>query len=238
MVTQPTHARLVTMVEAATEAGVTIEMVLNNIVNGEYHAYGRHLGLGLIRKIPPECFMLLPTSRLPPGMRYATEAEIRQYDQACSLMTNPWTPPNLPPGVVFSDFVDQEEDYAQAFLVTPRVIDTWFDAAASIIWVERKREWTDVRVERLAESTTFETPRRSGAAGRPTSKSLIQHEHERRIGTGEALNGLTIEATVLQNWLRNRYPQEVQMQVGTIETAIRDRHRQAGLTGRGAKPRN
>jgi hypothetical protein len=77
----------------------------------------------------------------------------------------------------------------------------------------------------------------SGAPGRPTSKHLVQAEHTRRVAVGEAVRGVTREATILHTWLQRNHKKMPQMSVNTIENAIRKAHRAAGLIGKIELPR-
>jgi hypothetical protein len=155
-----------TIAAAAAEAGVGIKVMLIWIVAGTYRAYGRHRGLGLFKVIPRHEFAELPISRLPPEMRYATESELMKLREEQSALESghatdaqraEWWKgkfAHLSDGVVAPDYVEQELDRFYAFYLAPRLRDTWFDVERDIIYADDKREWTDVRVERVADAAT------------------------------------------------------------------------------------
>jgi hypothetical protein len=193
--TRPTPP-LVTIAEAAAEAGVTVDVIVDELAAGKRRAYGRRRGVGLLDPIPRNHFSE-PLSRLPPGVRYATKAEMSRLmeeqsalkgGRATETQMGEWWEgrfAHLPAGVVASDYVEQEEDYAHAFYVAPRLVDTWFEAEAAIIYADGKPEWADIRVESLTHAT-----------------SMPRDVNRRRPGHAESKRGRkpydwkTIEATV------------------------------------------
>lgn len=66
----------------------------------------------------------------------------------------------------------------------------------------------------------------SGVSGRPTSRSLIVVEMERRHGAGLLEESLAKEAAELSTWLQATHPQAPQMIPKTIEEAIRTEYRE------------
>jgi hypothetical protein len=146
----PNSDLLMTVAEAAAEAGVGVDEILHQIFARAYRAYGKCRGQGLVKAIPRHDFACLPTSRLPPGTRYATEEEMRAFNDARASAICPWEFPELPAGVVAPDYVEQTEDHFRAFYAYPNEgvpVDTWFDVEGSIIYADGKPYWTDVRVE-------------------------------------------------------------------------------------------
>lgn len=61
----------------------------------------------------------------------------------------------------------------------------------------------------------------SGAAGRPTSKHLVQTEYLRRAEAGEACASITEEGKALSAWLSEAHRHLARMTPGTVENAIR-----------------
>jgi hypothetical protein len=239
MSTQPISRGLITVAEAAAEASVSVAEILRQVVVGAYRAYGRRRAGGLIGPIPRNEFAELPTSRLPPGTRYATEAEMRVFEDAHASAICPWDFPELPAGVVAQDYAEQAEGYFRAFYVYPdegAPVDTWFDVKASIIYADGKPEWTDVRVERLAPlkagdletSGGDEQPIYStGLPGRRTSIQLIEIELDRRIAElrpGETLGEDIKEvATSLSDWLRTEHTKAPPATWKTIANNLREK---------------
>jgi hypothetical protein len=66
---------------------------------------------------------------------------------------------------------------------------------------------------------------RTGAPGRPTSRSLVEREFERRRDAGETLETLIAEARALSAWLGKEYPHYAQMTEKTIANCIRVSYR-------------
>lgn len=65
----------------------------------------------------------------------------------------------------------------------------------------------------------------TGAPGRPTSKQLVVAEYQARIHDKRNETVLKREAETLAAWLAENHPSAPRMRVGTIENAIRERHR-------------
>jgi hypothetical protein len=65
----------------------------------------------------------------------------------------------------------------------------------------------------------------TGAPGRPTSKQLVVAEYQARIHDKRHETVLKREAETLAAWLAENHPSAPRMSVGTIENAIRERHR-------------
>jgi hypothetical protein len=68
---------------------------------------------------------------------------------------------------------------------------------------------------------------RTGVAGRPTSRQLVEREHGRRLSAGEAYGSVAQEARQLAAWLTLHHPEAPAMTAGTIENTIRAAHRRA-----------
>lgn len=66
---------------------------------------------------------------------------------------------------------------------------------------------------------------RTGAPGRPSGMHLVLAEHQRRMASGEALRGLSDEASCLANWLARTYSMVPQPSTKTIANKIGPAHR-------------
>ena len=104
-----------------------------------------------------------------------------------------------------------------------------------LVELREERAAVDARAEQTAFAR-WGIPKSVGAVdqtrpvGRPTPKTLIAAELERRISQNECEQGVAAEARALKSWLSVQHPDEPQVTADTIEINIRDRFRGAKTT--------
>jgi hypothetical protein len=70
---------------------------------------------------------------------------------------------------------------------------------------------------------------KTGAAGRPSSRHLVEAEFKRRKASGDQASSLGDEARFLADWLKKSHPELAPMKATSIENTIRGLYRGAPL---------
>jgi hypothetical protein len=79
--------------------------------------------------------------------------------------------------------------------------------------------------EWLTASRREINPFRTGAPGKPSAIQLIVAEHQRRVDSGEVIDGVGEEAEHLKHWVDVEYPDAPPITAKTIENRINEAHR-------------